>query len=233
MENVIKISVEGDQKELVIRTGEAKQISYPEKEQYTGTIDAPRTFAEIRTMNPMTAVVLFSKFKRTIKYKEIAGYEFGSEVTGYVQLNHDLEKFQINLTRKWSPKELAAFLKMNRSFFKDREDCAKLVTQLMNLKANTILDNNQAYDTRGNLKNEKEKIVTVNVEMHFILKMPVLIGGDPKEFMVEISLDTTESGVILWLESVELAEILQKSTSELVDSEIKWFRGEGIVCIEE
>lgn len=233
MENTINLKIEGNTQELVIRTGEAEEIKYPVKEIYAGTIDAPRTFAEIRTMNKMVAVVLYSKSKRYIKYKEIASNQYGSEVTGHVELNPDLHGFGINRDTKWSPKTLAAFLKMNRAHFRDREDCVKLVTQLMNLKANTILDNNQAYDNRGNVKNDKEKIVTVNVEMMFVLKMPILIGGDTKEFMVEVCLDTTDSGVILWLESVELAEILKTATDELIDAEVKWFRDEGIVCIEE
>jgi hypothetical protein len=57
------------------------------------------------------------------------------------------------------------------------------------------------------------------------LTLPVFKGYPAVKFAVEICLDVTDSDAHFWLESVELADLMEKQRDELMQTEIDKMTG--------
>lgn len=231
MEN-LTVKIEGEQKELIVRTGQALPEKEPKIVNITGNILAPGNWLKIRKGNPELDHVLFSRDKMKIVFSQNETQAYGTTIIGELRLNEDLKKFKINENHLWNTSDLAKFLKMNRLFFSDADQCAKMVSELNSLKAKIQTEIEQSQNDRGNSKQVLNVKVDSNVPLKFKLKMPIFIGFPAKTFNVEICLETTERQVSVWLESAELNEIILGERDSILNTEIAKFVKEGLPVIE-
>lgn len=228
----LKVNLTSDQKELIIRTGEAQKIKVPIPEKFTGTIVAPIDYVNIRKADPQKAIVEYNRKKMQITYYADPTDSEAAVITGTVKMNPELEKFGINAEKMYSPKQLADFLKLNRIYFSDRDAQSIIVTKLNDLTATVNKEIAANQDTRGNAKATIDRKVTTNIPENFALSMPLIVGGEKKDFLVEIGLDPRDAGISCWLASVELAELMKEFSDEFIDKNVAEFIELGLVCIE-
>lgn len=231
MEN-IKIQLSENQKELIIKTGEVLPELRALKIGVSGNILSPAKFHDIRKGIDKESLVIFSRSKMEIVFDANPENPLSPKVTGHLLLNEDLKKFEINSqTKMWGLQELAKFLKMNKTFFNNKEKADSLIASLLSFKATITSDLEKANDGRGNSKDLVDRKTNSNMPTDFILLMPVFVGGEIKSFRVEIGIDSTDSSAKFWLESSELQEIIISDRDKIIDTEIAKF--EGLIIIEQ
>ena len=228
----IELNLNGEQKELLIRTGEALKLLQPVKIVQSGNIESPAKFHAIRAGVPTKSIVTFSRSKMEIIFDAEPENSLAAIVTGKLLINDDLKKFEINSQSKmWGLQELAKFLKMNKTFFKDKEKTDSLIASLIAFKGTITTELEKANDGRGNAKDLMDRKTTSNMPTDFILSLPVFVGGEIKTFRVEIGIDSTDASAKFWLESSELQEIIITERDRIIDAEIAKFS--GLIIIEQ
>lgn len=232
MEN-ISIELNGDQKELVIRQGDALPVKAPEKLTIIGSITAPMDFMSIIKPDPQKDVVTFSQNEMRITYfKNYSSFYFDA-ITGRLQLNPDLQKFKINTSSTFTLKELSSLFKMNRIFFADRDECNLLVEKLNKFKASISVELEKNKDDRGNNKQLLDKKVSSDIPERFLLNLPIFLGQPKVTFSVELCFETTEASVSVWLESAELQELIVLTREKLIGEQINEIEALGLIAIEQ
>lgn len=221
------------EKELVIRTGEAEKIMYPNKVRLSGVISAPALFyAKRKTLHdPNKCHVVFDKQKGVIRLVvDEQANERNYEVIGEITENKDLEEFAINSGQTFTIKELMQTLKFNRVHFADKDDNAKIVLALQNFKAKIEKTLEDSSNLRGN--ETKTSITKMEHELQesFMLKMPIFKGGEEKTFRVDVCVQVSDGSVVVWLESRDLKDMEVAGRSAIMDVELKNFA--EIVCVE-
>ncbi|KKQ95364.1 MAG: hypothetical protein UT21_C0006G0036 [Candidatus Woesebacteria bacterium GW2011_GWA1_39_11b] len=232
MEKEIVINMSDLQKELIIRKGEALPLKEPQAIQQAGNIQAPWVWAAIRGTDPQKDNVRFSRKEMKIVFTKDEKSEYGDEISGSLLVNDDLVQFQINSQKTFNTADLAKLLKVNRMFFSNSDECAKIVTELNSIKAKVSADLEQGQDDRGNKNMARNVKVDSNVPLRFALKMPIFVGFPTNTFMVEICMDATDRSITLWMESVELNELVISGRDKILNEEIEKFVKSGLPVIE-
>lgn len=228
----LEINLTGDQKELVVRTAKALDPLRDLKINKEGNIESPSKFHAIRKGISDKSLVTFSRSKMEIIFYADPQNELASEIKGNLLLNEDLKNFCINdASKMWGLQELAKFLKMNKTFFIDKEKASELIANLIAFKGTITTDIEKANDGRGNAKDLMDRKTSSNMPTDFVLKLPVFVGGEVKSFRVEIGIDSTDASAKFWLESSELQEIIISERDRIIDSEIAKF--DGLIIIEQ
>jgi len=231
MEN-LSVKIEGDQKELIVRTGQATPPREAKEVKISGNILAPANWLKIRKSNPNKDNVQFSRKEMKIIFTQEEESHSGKIIVGELRINDDLKKFKINENHLWTTADLAKFLKMNRIFFADADQCSKIIAELNSLKAKIQTEIEQSQNDRGNSKQMVNVKVDSNVPLKFKLKLPVFVGFKERTFVVEICLETSDRNVQLWLESAELNEIIIGERDSIISSEIVKFEKAGLPVLE-
>lgn len=227
-----------DKGELTIikRTDDKKIIHAHQPVEIIGVITAPGNFIEVRKAQDKfeRSHVLYSYRDLYIKLITRENVEtLGSEITGKLIKNPDLDKLMLNSQRVLNNRELTQLLKFNRVFFNDKDENGTVVTNLQRLKVSAQQFIEKLEAEKGNEKEYFEiKVGDSNVDLSFVLNMPVFIGQPAKKFKVEICYRVRERNVEFWLESVELADLLKAESEEIINKELERFPKE-IVKIEQ
>lgn len=229
----VEVKVEGNTTELVIREGKALPLKEPEVVSIDGNIKAPVNYAKVRPPKKEKASVTFSRSEMRITYEEEPVSFYGATITGKLLMNPKLENFGINSDKLLTTEQLAKFLKMNRQHFDKVDECDALVKALTTckVKVQTLIDKDQ--DQRGNKKIHYDKVVDSEIPHNFTLNLPVFIGYDKRKFKVDLCFDTADLTIKVWLESVELNDIIETDRDIIMDEELKFFNEKGLVVIEQ
>lgn len=219
------------QAELIIRHGDAARIDNPFPLKIAGSITAPAAWAAIRIPDPLKDHIEYNRNERLIEFYFNAREQTGGKISGSLTVHPDLVYLQINEREMQTLQDLSTTLKFSRAYFPDRDEHAKIITSLNNFKANVSTDLEQNIDQRGNSKQLKDKKVDSNVPTEFSLLIPLYIGEAPKKFRVEVCFDTTDGGTRVWLESVEMAELMMKERERIMNEQLAKFT--DLVCIEK
>jgi hypothetical protein len=100
----------------------------------------------------------------------------------------------------------------------------------MNFKANVNTDIEKSEDNRSNYKYLIDKKVKTEIQNDFILNMSLFEGAKEKfSFKVEICFGIRETAMEIWLESIELKELLDGKIDAVIDSELKAFEGFAVL----
>jgi hypothetical protein len=210
----VLIQVSENCSELVIRHGDAKEIKPTEPIVICGSIEAPMTFlnARMKSFRASDSIVIINRGEMEVLLNFNEDKQFGNVfeavITGKLAVNPDVIKIGLNGAKTFGLTDLSDHLKRNRYFFLDKEENAKIVSELRAFKAKTTVDLNQEVDKRGNHQSSVDKRVNSNVPMKFTLDMPVFVGGPKRRFEVEICIESRDVSVSVWLESPELQDII-------------------------
>lgn len=187
-------------------------LPIPQAVTITGDINSPGRFASKRkdTFGADAAHVIVNRTNRTITLIVDETNPLGKRIEGTLSIHPDLKPFNINQHKLYTIKELADLLRMRRQFFRERERHNAIMKGLAEFSAKTDVEIRQADDRKGNAESHHKRTSRLALDLEFVLHIPVFNGFNAKEFHVDILADVTDGGVRLWLESVELAELMHK-----------------------
>lgn len=213
------------QDELVIRQGEALPEVKLKSLHLSGDIFSPSEFVQKRkeVINPLITHVVINKNEGRITLTTAEDTELATTVTGKLSLSKEVGNFEIISGNDWELEKLGRFLKKNRRFFPDREENISLVNQLQNFKANVSTEIEKYKDDRGNHRSMIERKVINNIPDSFTLEMPIFEGFEKEKFTVKIGLESKDSRVVAWLESIELEEKIEDRKDDILKTEVSNF----------
>lgn len=228
---------------LTIYEGAALPQLHPNKLKIDGNIKAVSAYLKQRLVTHVDglqkptkelAVIIVDEQDLTISLKLDPNNPHGTEVTGKLQLNKDLTDIGIYVGqanyKKYSREELVRFVKLCRRFFPNKAENEKLLAALQTLSLNGTTSLNQSNDNRGNKGTSFVKTLdTENIPKFFFLELPIYNGFPAQKFNVEICLDSSESAVHFWLESVELIELLETTKADIFSEELKPYSDFAII----
>jgi len=197
--------------EYIVRHGVAEPVKHQKSISISGVLDAPSQFLKGKIIDPLNSHLrIFGQEGKLELHIQDTDPNTNHVITGAVKKNSDLCTFQINsLTHRWSVADFLRFVKQNRFFFSNKEQHAKLITnmQAWNAKIETVLV--QANDQKGNSNfqiEQKVRAVDGFVDK-FELNIPVYQGDVNLKFTVEIGLEPKNTSVLIYLFSDELFEL--------------------------
>jgi hypothetical protein len=242
MKNDVKVNIEPDVKELVIRNGEAPILYPPNKIEFEGLITTPIDYFISRKgqkpdyfdLSKTLVVVEISKGIITLFGNPSDG--FGDKITGRLHINPVLGDFGLvdgGNNRYGSPSDLAEIFRRNLRFFISPEEGRRLIYELKHLKVNTNGKVERTNDDRGSKKTNFEQAVESNLPVDFMLKVPVFHGGDPVIFKVEVFLEVNGPSVACSLFSGELIDLIEKERDAVMNESVKSFENFGVTIIRK
>lgn len=232
----IKLNITSQNKDVIVRTGEALQLKEPLKIDIKGNIDAVSRFITQRnsvenTICAQEAIILVDREALSITLKAEPENFYGAIVKGELTINPLLQNFGINTGNKFTQSDLVSLLKLNRVFFADLDEHAKILSSIKNFKANVNKEIVSAKDGRGNNQNVNNQNITTDLAFDFKLNIPIFKGEKASVFMVEILLDITDAGTRFWLESMELNDLIINYCDTVINSNLKELQGFCIIEI--
>jgi hypothetical protein len=220
----IEITAKEGVSELVIRTGEAIEVSNPTPLKLQGNIDSVSRFVKKR-VNDLDEGLAHIEVSRKCLSVELTFNETNpfteGKVKGQLLFDEDFKEFEINTGKKRNPKDLADFLRMHRYCFEDSGAAMKIVAELKNIKAKINKQVENAQDNRANTRILFDQAVESNIPASFTLTLPVFKGEQPRKFNVEINLIARDADIDCVLESVEANDVIKVEGNKIIDRELK------------
>lgn len=244
-EKEINVHVAEGVKELVIRHGDALALKEPVKRKFEGILCVPGDYYQKRKgvekdsgvlgklkiqLNADNSIVIINVDAKKITLIEDDRDAYSHEVVGTLELFPEIEEMGINTNKMLDEKSLLKLLLYKRRWFEDLTEYNALIEGLK--KFNFVMNGSGANenDHQGNIRLTREKQVRSNIELKFKLRMPLYKNEEPKSFYVDIRVDVSDGGkVLLWLESIELFEMLEEQAEQLLLKEAARFEELPIV----
>lgn len=201
----IVVNLPEGQNTLTLLQGQApKQLDQlaPVKTDIKGTVEAPLRFLEKRVgdidQHKAYLLVCRDKLTLTLIIAEDDAYQRG-QVVGTLQVSDIFDKFGINSNKQWQPEVLGQFLKLNRTYFVNREENMKVVNALKTFDAKINQTVQREQKENGNRAASFRQAVDSNIPESFKLRLPIFSGGEPVEIEVETfaSIDGMEVTIAL------------------------------------
>ncbi len=222
-------------KEIIIREGKALEPTPPIKlvdVVLNGTIEAPSEYFIKRPGQFANdrAHVIYSKNPEklfitltTNEHKERPKYS----ITGKLVISDELNVFGIAYKATQTPKlytvqDLAKVLRFNKRLFTDAGEAKIMIEGLTKFKIKVSQEAQMLKDKGGNITESFAQNVKHDCPMEFTLKMPVFKGKEDVKFKIEINFEVKSANdIVLWLESTELATIMETQSATFIDEELE------------
>lgn len=221
--------------EIIYRTGSAAPIEQlPLMETIEGDINTVASFVKKRYPCPSTpeslglqfidrdrAIVTVDADNFAITLELDPEHPRGTTVKGKLSLSPDLLKFKINTQTAFNRDELVKLIRFNKVWFADRQQADTLEKAYMVFNAEINTKVSKESDLRGNLENSLKKTVNTSVPESFTLNLPVFKGQKKRSFPVRILIETTDASVRFYLESVELSDLIQIESEQILNEQLR------------
>lgn len=222
MEN-LKLTLENQTgNEVVLRTGAAKEIFV-----FQGITKTSLTISSLFEWISKTEIDIKDCFVNMIFNKNVVQFHqnFSKEDATFLEAtllkSKELQKFNINSDKKYSPFALSKFIRMHRHFFESKDQAIVLETALKNFEAKIDSELSAMQDTRGNKKHSAYQKVVTNIPLDFVIKVPVFEGEKPIKIHVEIDIDPDTLECVLVSPSLnELEENIVKECFENFEKDV-------------
>lgn len=230
MSDPIQLHLKEFGNELIVRTGEAPAVREPLSHDIEGGAGTIKEFIakrmatanySLQSINTATDYILVEpKNLRAILYIQPES-AFSWTVTSQLKRNKFIEAFHINGSKKFSRKEMIKLVKYNAHLFANSEEVVSILSSLQNLKVDAQISNEQSSDNRANASKKFQKSVFIDLLNTFVLQTPLYEYTPPRRFIVELCFETTDTDVLFWMESSELAIIEADAAKEIFAEEFK------------
>lgn len=219
----IKITVENGVKSLDFRTGAAAPIHEQKDLTIKGSIYAPADFVSKRKEQfhvPGTHV-LVNETIGTIKVTSNDREDSARVVIiGSLVKHADFTATGINdPSVTYTPKELAQWIKMHRTFFVSRNVAAELVNTLRNFAAKVNKEIETKTDDRANYHLLRDQAVESNLPAAFEIKVPLFLGFKPELLNVEIVIDPEDFSCALI--SPDAADAMREQKATILSEQVE------------
>jgi hypothetical protein len=236
MESIInKIVLGADQKELVLREGKAVEIKEPLKVAINGVLDSPlkwlkkricannfmiiSQFAQESEVLMTHSHIIVDRDAMSIKLVIGENDHYQTTVTGKLEFHPAFLKFGINNGVYITSFEMADLIKMNRTFFENKDVAMALVSTLKNFKARVDKQIEASDDNRGNKMALLNQVVDSNLPAGFKMVLPIF-KGQAKE-TIEVEVYIRASDLTCTLISPQANEIQEQLRDEEMSKVIK------------
>lgn len=210
----------------------------PLKINIEGTIYAPLNFLDKRVkdidQHKAHIIVNRDKLQILLVIAEDDAYANGI-VLGKLQLSEIFVKLGINSNKGWNPEQLGQFLKLNRSFFVNKEEGMKVVAALKSFDAKVNQTVQRETKENGNRALSFRQAVDSNIPEKFKLNLPVFSGGEKHEIEVETYASVDGTDVTIHLQSAGANEVVEETKANVITDTIEKIRTTApeIVIIEQ
>lgn len=203
----IIVNLPDGQNTLTLLQGEAPRKldeRAPVKIDLTGTIDAPLRWLEkrVETIDQHKAYIVVNRDNLSIAlvFNEDDAYR-ESKVRGILQMSDIFKQLGINADKAWEPEKLGKFLKLNRTYFPNKEENREVVNALKTFTANVNQDVQRESKENGNRSMVYRQAVDSNIPATFRLRIPIFSGEPATEIVVETNANLDGSDVTICLQS--------------------------------
>lgn len=142
------------------------------------------------------------------------------KVEGSLKFTKAYEAWEINSMKYRSNKNLAEFIKMNRSCFESREVADKLVYNLLNLKVKVDKERESSTDNKGSMAEAiSQRVISSTIPETIIVNMRIFTGQEPVTFKIELYVHPSTFDVCLI--SPEAKEIEDAVVNTAIDNELE------------
>jgi len=220
-------------KDITIRTGVEPNplpLKEPKSISLSGDIKAVSNFVAIRRehakgiqqLDPATIVVTADKNARTIIMHLNPRAHASTTITASLEQSKELAQFKINTEKRYSRKELLNLLKFARAYFSDSTNYDQVIAGLKTIRFKTTSELAQENNGKGTRVNNDESHTVASdlFKDNFYLSVPLFKGFEPVKIHVEICFEVINSDLSFWLESVGLAEAIDKSIDGIFEAEL-------------
>lgn len=210
----------------------------PVKIDIHGTIEAPLEFLKQRVgdIDQHKAHILVCRDDLSISLviDESNAYTRGN-VVGTLRLSKVFLSFGINTNKQWEPSELGQFLKLNRTYFTNRDDNMTVVNALKTFDAKVQQTVQRETKENGNKAFSFRQAVESNIPDKFKLNIPIISGGIPVEIEVETFASIDGPNVSIGLQSPGANEIIEDVRNNYISNIVAELReiAPEIVIIEQ
>jgi hypothetical protein len=221
----IQIKVAEGVQELIIREGEAQRIHEPNSIEFSGVISSPYEYLK-KGFDPeeiINSTLEYSYELCVIRLNYAIRTLNPDVITGSMKLHEELKSFELNSGKRIEPSKMAEFLRTKMHYFLDRAEGMKLVKELQEFKAKVDKEIEKADDKRANVRQVYVQKVSSNIPSHFVLNLPVFVGGPKIATRVEIDIDPFELNCVL----------IAPNLKEVIDYEVNAVIGEQLRLISE
>lgn len=230
-------------KELIIRetshVNEPLQVIEPDKVAIVGTIKAPFAFLEKRWNaafsvcecegNKLPVQIDHNRthviVNRDSLYIELICNETDvrnkMKVKGVIELSRQFKAFGVNKGSGFAPEELANFFRINRSYFKSKDENMTLVSQLKSFRARIETEVEREKKDNGSVTDVYKKVVNSNIPPSFKVFIPIYKGASPEEIEIEVIATVNGRDVSLELISPDAASIVEDVRDKLIDEQLE------------
>jgi len=225
--NQLNITASG--KNLDFRTGKLPDLPSQASGTHAGVITSPgdyffRKYLEMESaMYPYDGMLVsYSISNGTITFEENVATSIGGQtVKGELKLESNLKSLGINTKKAYSPADLSETLKMLRVLFGDKDQWLAIVKNLKNFTAEATMKIEKENDDKGNKKDSIVQTLKNSFDLSFDLSAAIFEGFYDKEsFKVEILVNVRSSALEMYLQSVELKEIMDGAASKIITKEL-------------
>lgn len=229
--------------EIIIREGQAPKLLDPKAPldyEVKGLLSSVPEFLRKRLntgqfeQKDCTIFVNRENVRIALVFNERDEYNIG-KVTGALQFHPDFASLCINKGCAFTPMELAQTLKMHRYWFTDRAEGMKLISTLMNYKADINQKVEQSADGNGNRSDIFTQVVNSNLPKSITLNLPIFKGYKPQPVEIEFFAKVDGRDVSFLLISPGANEALEAHRDEAIDAALGEIRdlAPEIAIIEE
>jgi hypothetical protein len=216
--------------EMIIREGTALEIKPPQPVEFKGTFDGVIEWWKNRSVGAKRSFVSnsrleYSKNDMTIKLYVDENNHYQDKLTGIIKMNKDLEEFGINKDKQWTIEAFSKYIRLKKYLFADKDSHAVLLSRLNSFKANVEAELINEKDNRGNAKVSAQRSIKTDLPEKFSLLLAPYVGYEKIQFDVELCVDGSSSGVVIWLLSNEMVESLQKLQDSIFEKTLPQFAG--------
>jgi len=218
----MKLNLTTEQKEIVIRKGEALPAKAPKAILINGVLSAPSQFLEGKKFDPIDSHIQIAKDKGEITL-HIQDTDPHTEhvIKGELKSDSMFKQFAINSEKRWTIQEFLKFIKTMRFYFSDKSAHKALIESLQKWSVKIERVITEHNDSKGNSNFQLEtKVREVEMISKFDLTIAIFQGYEKLKFTVEIGLDPKNTAVQIYLMSDELIELEIGQREKLIESEL-------------
>ncbi|MEN6290787.1 MAG: hypothetical protein ABFD07_02065 [Methanobacterium sp.] len=143
------------------------------------------------------------------------------KVLAKLEMHPKFGEFGINTGKVWTPTELGMFFKMNRAFFKERDENMKLVTELMNFTATVNNSIERSAKENGDRTDKFAQTVNSNLPKSFSLEIPIFKGMQKETLEVETFAKINGRDVAFTLLSPGANQTTEDIRDKVIDEQIE------------
>lgn len=195
--------------------------------EFNGTIDAPRRYIDKHTQEslPAESVIVYPDSFLIINREEksVTFYANKSDayrsikIAGKLELDPEFVQWGFNGGSQWNHKQLAEFIKMNRSCFEDKNVAMKAFTDLKDIEVKIDAEVQKMDDNRANVRTLAAQRVTSSLPEFLVFNVRIFKGQEKQVFKAELYINNSTYDVSLI--SPDAKDYIDNLRDQVIDSE--------------